>query len=742
MQKYKSNITTTSGAAVRGVPVLVIKEDGSNAALFLDRAGTSPAPNPLTTGPDGVFYFYAVNGRYSLRTTVDGVTITDDDVVLMMDPEEITVAGPIAEAVAAAQAAAIAAEFAVEASGIPDLVAAAQNAVVDANNAVSLSATSANNAAISKTGADSARDDALIAKNAAEAALDSFDDRYLGAKAVAPTTDNNGAALLPGALYWDTVLGAMRAWSGTEWVTLPVATKASVGLANVDNTSDAVKIVASAGKLTTARTINGVFFDGSANISIDAAAVPNTPSGSIAATTVQDAINELAEIKVDLAAATGASLVGYLPAGTGAVATDVQTRLRSVDLKTVNVQDYVTGGLGTSASPWVGWDTEITWASSTQYDFLDGYYSYATSPNFGLTFLKLNGKAGTVIRHTGTGYAMIVDAGAGVSDFAIGVDIKCRLESTALAAGGVLCRGISRSAFDMSFRNIPGVCFREIFGVCNTLRLMKTAFVIGQEVQPISLLSVEKRSVGEETSAGTYYVIAENCSSYGVVLTDCLNGTFIGGTSEANAGGYFIDNASAYNTFIGLDLEINTAADVVCNGSYNTFINCLSTTVVTFGGTGNSIIGGIYDTINSNGINNDFKNVRYSANAGAFLDTGTSTTKSNVLNITTGNKDIDLTADAYSLRTGSGSLSIPDNTATTIFSAAGVGMYQVYAHVTSSDATNFTASAVVMTEAGATTRIIANNTALLFLTVSGTNVQVRQTAGGPTTVQYSFLRIV
>lgn len=266
MQKYKSNITTTSGAAVRGAPVLVIKEDGSNAALFLDRAGTVPAPNPLTTGPDGVFYFYAANGRYSLRTTVEGVTITDADVVLMMDPEEITVAGPIAEAVAAAQAAAIAAEFSVEASGIPDLVAAAQNAVVDSNNAVTQANSAANNAAISKTGADSARDAAVLAKNAAEVALESFDDRYLGAKAVAPTTDNDGGALLAGALYWDTVLPGMRSWNGGAWVTLPAATKASVGLANVDDTSDANKPVSTAQSAAIAASTANNIHEASAKI--------------------------------------------------------------------------------------------------------------------------------------------------------------------------------------------------------------------------------------------------------------------------------------------------------------------------------------------------------------------------------------------------------------------------------------------------------------------------------------------
>jgi hypothetical protein len=44
-------------------------------------------------------------------------------------------------------------------------------------------------------------------------------------------------------------------------------TKAQVGLSNVDNTADANKNVASAARLTTQRTIDGVNFDGSVNIS-------------------------------------------------------------------------------------------------------------------------------------------------------------------------------------------------------------------------------------------------------------------------------------------------------------------------------------------------------------------------------------------------------------------------------------------------------------------------------------------
>jgi hypothetical protein len=55
---------------------------------------------------------------------------------------------------------------------------------------------------------------------AAEASYDSFDDRYLGAKSTAPTLDNDGDALVEGALYWNSVSNAMLAWDGSEWTSI------------------------------------------------------------------------------------------------------------------------------------------------------------------------------------------------------------------------------------------------------------------------------------------------------------------------------------------------------------------------------------------------------------------------------------------------------------------------------------------------------------------------------------------
>lgn len=87
----------------------------------------------------------------------------------------------------------------VETTYTPELEAIAQDAASSASSA----GTSATNAANSAS--------------AAAASYDSFDDRYLGAKAVAPTVDNDGQALLVGATFWDSVSSQMFVWAGSQW---------------------------------------------------------------------------------------------------------------------------------------------------------------------------------------------------------------------------------------------------------------------------------------------------------------------------------------------------------------------------------------------------------------------------------------------------------------------------------------------------------------------------------------------
>jgi hypothetical protein len=58
---------------------------------------------------------------------------------------------------------------------------------------------------------------AAASATAAAASYDSFDDRYLGAKSTPPTLDNDGNALVTGAIYWNSVSNQMFAWTGSAW---------------------------------------------------------------------------------------------------------------------------------------------------------------------------------------------------------------------------------------------------------------------------------------------------------------------------------------------------------------------------------------------------------------------------------------------------------------------------------------------------------------------------------------------
>jgi hypothetical protein len=76
---------------------------------------------------------------------------------------------------------------------------------------------SATDAETAQTAAEAAQTAAESAQAAAEAAYDSFDDRYLGAKSSAPSTDNDGNALVTGSLYYNTTVSQLYIWDGSEW---------------------------------------------------------------------------------------------------------------------------------------------------------------------------------------------------------------------------------------------------------------------------------------------------------------------------------------------------------------------------------------------------------------------------------------------------------------------------------------------------------------------------------------------
>lgn len=145
----------------------------------------------------------------------------------------------------------------------------AQAAATAADASADAADASADAAAISETNAANSANSASSSANSAAALYDSFDDRYLGAKTSAPTLDNDGNALLTGALYFNSVSNGMFVYDGATWNTV-VADSSNFVQTSGNQTIDGTKTFTSTiqGEISgNAGTVtNGVYTTGSQTI--------------------------------------------------------------------------------------------------------------------------------------------------------------------------------------------------------------------------------------------------------------------------------------------------------------------------------------------------------------------------------------------------------------------------------------------------------------------------------------------
>ena len=177
---FQGNWATATVYQVRDI----VKDTSTNNIFIVNTEHTSSGAQPLTTN--------ANSAKYDL----------------------------IVDAAAAATSATAAASSATDAETAQTASEAAQAA---AEAAQASAETAETNAETAETNAETAQAAAEAAQAAAELVYDNFDDRYLGAKSTSggdPTLDNDGDALIDGALFFDTTNNVMKVYNlgTTAWL--------------------------------------------------------------------------------------------------------------------------------------------------------------------------------------------------------------------------------------------------------------------------------------------------------------------------------------------------------------------------------------------------------------------------------------------------------------------------------------------------------------------------------------------
>ena len=202
---FKGNWGASTAYQVRDI----VKDTSTNNIFICITAHTSSGSQPLTSNTD--------SAKWSLL--VDAASATTS------------------ASAAATSATASANSATASASSASTASTQASNASTSASTASTQATNSANSATASASSATSAA-----------ASFDSFDDRYLGAKSSAPSTDNDGDALIDGALYWNSTSDQMFAWDGSAWVAIKPSSSEQTNIDAV--AADATDIGAVAGKAT------------------------------------------------------------------------------------------------------------------------------------------------------------------------------------------------------------------------------------------------------------------------------------------------------------------------------------------------------------------------------------------------------------------------------------------------------------------------------------------------------------
>ena len=304
-----------------------------------------------------------------------------------------------------------------------------------------------------------------------------------------------------------------------------------------------------------------------------------------------------------LALSSGSSLVGFLQAGTGTTARTVQAKAR----EQVSILDFGADPTGaTSSQDALDACRAFCAAATTPPEIVwpAGIYTYATSPNWGITNLKMTALGMVRLRCTGTGNAFIIDAGPNAADLRWNVQIgRFHIDGLSTGGHGVYVRSIHHSRLSFNVRS------------CGTGKAgIKVEFAVVTVFDDPTVSNNEdwylghaatygiwlgSRLPGETASYCTFNnPVIEGCTSHGIWLEGTLGNAFISGTSEGNYGwGVYATAGSNNDKFYGTDFEVNTLGDLFVEGTAVQFLDCDCTGYAYLNGSYDRLHGGLFNQV-------------------------------------------------------------------------------------------------------------------------------------------------
>ena len=361
--------------------------------------------------------------------------------------------------------------------------------------------------------------------------------------------------------------------------------------------------------------------------------VGNTPAGTIAATTVQAAINELDTEKASLAAlaaSSGSSLVGFLQAGSGAVVRTAQSKMRDV----VSVKDFGAVGDGVAddtvaiqnalaATPsggtlWFPAGTYLGWLIVRKNNITikgDGSASTVIKIPNGATYTQPKESGGTI-----TGTPSCIEVG----DLAMGnlanTYTNIRVEGFTLDGnkanttapvpplGDVLGLGLTftKSSY-CSFDDIKSVnCHGVGIGA-----FINSNYMIGRGyVENCGFATSYPGFDLNSSKYGVFDIVSRDCFAGGRILDNCWGNNLRLSVHNASADGFIYNNQAVNQSHTNIvDVTVHTCGQhginigLNCKNSHirGTIIDAIGYGCTINGSSGNPAFGNTFNIATNNG---------------------------------------------------------------------------------------------------------------------------------------------